>query len=142
VDVDQSDASEAQEDRRKHLEFVQSVIARLSQSSANAKGWSLTLAGAAAGFSITQERASLAVISIVVLLAFSTIDCNYLQGERRFRDLYDAVRRGEVDTFDMNARTVASSHTWVRTYFSWSIAGFYGVLMVLGGLGAGIADRL
>lgn len=42
------------EDQRKHLDFIQAVIARLASSSAAAKGWGLTVATAAFGFSATK----------------------------------------------------------------------------------------
>ena len=58
------------EDRRKHLEFVQAVIARLSQSSATAKGWSLTIAGAAFGFSALNEVWYLSLLGLAVILSF------------------------------------------------------------------------
>lgn len=120
------------EDRRKHLEFIQAVIARLSTSSATAKGWSLTLAGAAFGFSAVNDKWYLALLGCVVLLAFSVMDAYYLHSERLFRDLYEDARLGNTPVYSMNPHAYDQAHRRRDTYRTWSVLGFYGPLLLAG----------
>jgi hypothetical protein len=120
------------EDRRKHLDFVQAVIARLSQSSATAKGWSLTIAGAAFGFSTLNERWYLALLGVAVIISFSILDMYYLYEERLFRCLYAAVVAGTVPPYSMNKDAYKSQASRLDTYLSWSVLGFYTPLTVTG----------
>lgn len=46
-DRDVAEREHLTDDQRKHLDFIQAVIARLSTSSSTAKGWGLTVAMAA-----------------------------------------------------------------------------------------------
>lgn len=120
------------EDRRKHLEFIQGVIARLSNSSSAAKGWSLTVAGAAFGFSTVNERWYLSLLGLCVVGIFSIVDMHYLFEERLFRRLYDDVRRGVVGDFSMNKDAYRNLESKADTYFSWSVFGFYLALALAG----------
>jgi len=63
--------SQEAEDRRKHLEFIQVVISRLSNSAANAKGWSVTVGGAAFGFSTLNERWYIAILGLFVIVGLT-----------------------------------------------------------------------
>ena len=92
------DVAPLTEDQRKHLEFVQAVISRLATSSAAAKGWGLTVATAAFGFSATEAVPFVAGLGIVVVFLFSLLDTYYLREERLFRFLYDEARSGKVES--------------------------------------------
>lgn len=120
------------EDRRKHLEFIQAVIARLSNSSATAKGWSLTLAGAAFGFSAVNDKWYLALLGCIILIAFSVMDAYYLHSERLFRALYEAAYMGNVRAYAMNPHDYDDAHRRIDTYRTWSVLGFYGPLLIAG----------
>lgn len=120
------------EDRRKHLEFIQAIIARLSTSSATAKGWSLTLAGAAFGFSAVNDKWYLALLGCIILIAFSVMDAYYLHSERLFRDLYEDARLGNAPVYSMNPHAYSHAHRRIDTYRTWSVLGFYGPLLIVG----------
>ena len=60
------------EDQRKHLEFIQAVIARLASSSTATKGWGLTVATAAFGFSATKAVPVVAGLGLVVVIFFGS----------------------------------------------------------------------
>ncbi|MCW6007838.1 hypothetical protein K1W54_25325 [Micromonospora sp. CPCC 205371] len=121
------------EDLRQHLEFVQAVIARLSQSSTVAKGWTLTIAGAAFGFSSIGERWYLTLLGLAVILPFSVLDMYYLHEERLFRRLYKAICDGTVPSFSMDKDEFQGAvDSRARIYFSWSVIGFYAPLAVAG----------
>ncbi|MCF6506836.1 hypothetical protein E9549_05365 [Blastococcus sp. MG754426] len=127
------------EDRRKHLDFVQAVIARLSQSSATAKGWSLTIAGAAFGFSAVVERWYLALLGLAIIISFSILDMYYLYEERLFRCLYSGVVAGTVPPYSMDKNVFKDQASRLDTYTSWSVFGFYAPLALAGISVTGIA---
>lgn len=130
------------EDRRKHLEHVLAVVARLSGSSATAKGWSLTIAGAAFGFSALNEAWYLSLLGLAVIGSFSVLDMYYLYEERLFRCLYRAVCNGTAPSFSMNKDAYKSEASRLDTYMSWSVLGFYSPLTLTGILVVGIALML
>ena len=85
------------DDRRKHVDLIAAVVGRMGSSSAQAKGWSITLAGAAFGVAVLRENAwPLIVLGIVGLVVFAKIDAHYLSVEKTFRDLHDAVVENKV----------------------------------------------
>lgn len=86
----------------KHLEMIQGVISRLGQNSFIVKGWSVTLVGAL--FVLADPNLKWGALAPAT--AFWLLDAYYLQQERRFRLLFDQVRRLQqlsavVDPFGM-----------------------------------------
>lgn len=120
------------EDRRRHLEFIQAAIARQANTSSTAKGWTLTLAAAAFGFSAVNDKWYLAALGCGVVVAFSILDAYYLHAEKQFRDLYNDARLGRVDTYVMNPHEATEPRRRMATYKTWSILGFYGPLLLAG----------
>lgn len=124
------------EDRRRHLEMIQGVVARLATNGNDTKTWAVTLGGTAFGASAFQGMWYLASIGVAAVVSFSVLNTYYLHEERLFRELYKAAARDAVPRFDMNKdafkRLVPSR---LRTYFSWSIIGFFATL-TLGGIAA------
>jgi hypothetical protein len=119
------------EDRRKHLDLIAAVVGRMATASAQAKGWSITLAGAAFGVAVIRDNWVLIVLGIIGLMAFAKIDAHYLDVEKDFRDLHDAVVDNTVTPFAMDPRGV-STRTKNESYKSWSIKWFYGPLIAAG----------
>jgi hypothetical protein len=130
VNYDLSDAMD-REDRRKHLDLVSNIIGRMASSSAAAKGWSLTLAGAAFGVALVRSSWYLLVLGIAVLAAFAVIDGLYLHNEKKFRDLYDAIVENNVKPLSMKFDGIATRPV-NKSYLSWSVFGFYLPLVVAG----------
>lgn len=123
------------EDQRKHLEFIQAVVARLASSSTATKGWGLTVSTAAFGFSATKAVPVVAGLGLVVVIFFGILDSYYLREERLFRYLYDDARRGKVGVYSMNKNEYSSKCKRRSVIRSWSVLGFYGPLLLVG-LGA------
>jgi hypothetical protein len=75
------------EDTRKHLEFVQQVIARMNGNSFQLKTWAVTLT---AGLFALSERSNpwFALLALIPIFVFWMLDTLYLQLERRYRALY------------------------------------------------------
>jgi len=145
-------ASRTPEDVRKHLDFIQAVVTRMSAASSGAKGWLLPVVTAAYGYAITKPVAQVALLGVLAVVLFAFLDANYLRQEQAYRGLYDAVASGERDVplFSLDvtkatdpkpapttwyAKTWGWIRRWVpewRVWLSWSIAPFYGTLTVVG----------
>lgn len=98
----------------KHLEFIQTNIARMGQNSFQMKGWALTLVtallalfAASAGDSGVGNNLFI-FIGILPATIFWFLDAYYLQQERKFRGIYEDVvglteanKRINVQPFEM-----------------------------------------
>lgn len=127
------------EDRRQHLEFIQTVVGRMFSASSLAKGWCLTVATAALGFALTNDSRAVGLLGTFAVLQFSFLDARYLREERKFRALYEEARLGRVDVYDMRTSPyVEKDHArfdrqcqWRWVLKSWSLWAFYGPLLVV-----------
>jgi ATP adenylyltransferase len=144
------------EDKRKHLDFIQSVVSRMSAASAMTKSWLLPIVTATYGYALVGHASSIGWLGLMAVALFALMDANYLNQERAFRRLYDAVSSGiEVQRFSLNPALAAPAkasiaesdapriwrRVWsrIRNWFpgravwsSWAIAPFYGGLFVAG----------
>ncbi|WP_341229454.1 hypothetical protein [Nocardioides salarius] len=118
------------EDRRKHLDIIQSVVARQAASSAATKGWAITLAAAIFGVAVVRDNAYLVILAVAAVVVLSVADALYLHNEQRFRDLYDAVARNETEPFSMDLGAIPNKRTRNKSYWSWSVAFIYAPLLV------------
>lgn len=82
----------------KHLEFIQSNIARMNQCSFQMKGWMLTIVSALLALyasSVNQEtnkgNVIFILVAIIPTLIFWILDSYYLQQERKFRGVYSDI---------------------------------------------------
>ncbi len=120
----------------KHLEFIQSVISRLSTDSFLMKGWAVTVAGAILGFAADHKNWGVALVGLVPVAAFWFLDVYFVRKERQFRTLYDEVRvsRAEIPLFSMNVALVENKkrHAWWQAASSVTLLPFYVFLMVVG----------
>lgn len=113
--------------RLKHLEMVQSIIARIANYGATLKNYSLTLTTAICGFSITLQRPSVAILALLPVVLFATLDVQYLRTERRFRALFDKIRLEDWSTQTdarVDIKDIPGEH-YCKLFFSWSIVYFY-----------------
>ncbi len=142
------------EDRRKHLDFIQATITRMSSASTTAKSWMLPVLTLTYGYSITKKMESIALLGVGAALLFAYLDANYLRQEKRFRRLYKAVAEGrdEVAAFSLNPDDITpdpwdgSDEDWAKwmprwinrfipgpaVWFSWAIGPFYLALVIAG----------
>ena len=118
--------------RVKHLEMVQGLITRMAGYGASFKSYCIIVVTAVIGFALTLHRPAVAALALLPVLAFASADAQYLRVERRYRDLFNLIRKEGWDampTFDINLRSAP-----VQSYFSaitsWSIVGFYAPLAV------------
>ncbi|MGH3349709.1 MAG: hypothetical protein ACRDPS_03505 [Nocardioides sp.] len=137
------------EDRRQHLGFIQAVITRMSAASSTAKGWLLPVVTATYGYALTKHNGSIALLGVVGVALFAMLDANYLRQEQAYRRLYDTVARkarpvpafslDPSEAFDPPAMPPKKVREWggrwipaANVWLSWSIAPFYGGLLVVG----------
>jgi len=133
VDYDAFDDS-----RMKHLEMIQLVVSRLGTDSFLVKGWAATLTSAFIGFGINEGNWGLALAASGPATVFWLLDAYFLQAERLFRRLFEAVRTGEpgVEPFFMSATATEfkknlgeAAPSWLGTAFSRTLLLFYGALL-------------
>ena len=77
---------------KKHIEFVQEVIARMNGNSFQLKTWAVTLT---AGLFALSERSNpwFALLAVAPIFLFWLFDAYYLKLERQYRYLYDDLCR-------------------------------------------------
>lgn len=122
------------EDKRKHLEFIQGVISRMSSNSFLFKGWSITLIGAISAFAAKDANLALMTIPIVTTLLFWAIDAYYLMLERAFRKLYDIVAATDPASIDYKMPITDKGikfHDWLHTLGRPILILFYGVVLIM-----------
>jgi hypothetical protein len=118
------------DNRIRHLELIQTVVARMGNNSFLIKGWSLTVTGALLAYAVGNGKGSVALVSFVPVVAFWLLDAYFLYQERLFRRLYDRVRRPEnlIEPFAMNVAPGQESAGVLKAAVSPTLALFYGGL--------------
>lgn len=121
-----------QENKLKHLEFIQNVIARMNSNSFLLKGWCVTLLSALFVLAAKDSNSSYILISYIAIPLFWILDGYYLSQERQYRALYNEVRlKNDID-FDMNTSEYCiQDRTWIAGIKSETILTFYGTSMIL-----------
>ena len=119
----------------KHLELIQNAINRLANSSFFLKGWTVIFVAAVLGFATKDSKPMYVWLAAVPTVSFWVLDGFYLNQEKRFRRLYDAVREiseDEID-FSMNTSRFKQSRDWFKAIFSKTLFFFYiPILFVIG----------
>ncbi|MBP6755579.1 MAG: hypothetical protein KA210_05470 [Bacteroidia bacterium] len=122
------------EKKLKHLEFLQLVITRMNVNSFLLKGWTVTLISALFAFATKDSDIKYVLITYISTPLFWALDGYYLSLERKYRMLYDEVRKKneeEID-FDLNASNYnIGKNDWLSCIFSKSLNLFYGTLILI-----------
>ncbi len=123
------------ENKLKHLDFIQGVVNRMAANSFQIKGWSVTLVSALIALSLaTKEKAAMIGICFIPVIVFWILDSYFLWQERLFREVYNDVRQkeGKDIDFSMNQQAfIGGKNTWPATLFSQTIIVFYGSLLTV-----------
>ena len=125
-----SGVTDFSDDERKHLEFVQAAIVRMATASGWVKGWAVTVGVAAYGVARLTLLPELSLIGVVAVALLALLDARYLVLERRSRALFERVRNRTARDYDMALRPADASLSAAVT--SWSVLGFYAVLLAIG----------
>lgn len=121
------------EAKLKHLEFVQSVVARMSNASFLFKGWAISLAGALFGFAVARDDSALALIAAISTLLFWGLDGYYLWLERGFIELHTKIAKLSNDDidFDMRIDKANAARRWIKICLRPHMLLFYGIGLVI-----------
>lgn len=116
-------------DPLEHMRMIQAVIARLAGHSFSLKGWTTGVVVVLGGLDVLKLGTAAWAVPLPILL-LALLDSYYLDEERRFRRLHDAVRTGQpsVEPFCMDTRPVAAHHRLcgvLRAFLSTSILPFH-----------------
>ena len=118
------------ENKRKHLEFIQGVINRMTGNLFFLRGWTITLIVALLALFIKNTNSDYIISFLVVLiLVFWILDGYFLSQERLFRDLYNRVRKLDEEKIDFSMNTDEykkyKKNTLVYAMFSSTLLVFY-----------------
>ncbi len=118
------------EDVIKHLEFIESVIERQARNTFQIKAWSIAILVGLAGLSrASREDIFLAALGSVLL--FWILDGFYFSKERKFRALYDKVRKQNKTDFSMNISDFKEwKCSWFGSLFTITLLIPYGSMVV------------
>jgi hypothetical protein len=123
------------ENKLKHLEFIQGLINRISGNSFILKGWSVTLIAALFALAAKDADRIYALLAYYPIILFWILDGYFLSVERRYRALYDQVRKLPIDHIDFSMDTTEFSadhrNTWHAAMFSQTLLIYYGALAAL-----------
>ncbi|TWP27660.1 hypothetical protein ETU08_11700 [Apibacter muscae] len=114
----------------KHLEFIQNVIARMCSNSFLIKGWAITLVSALFALAAKDSNMHFVLVSYIVIPVFWALDGFFISRERQFRDLYNDVIKKTEDQIDFNMNTSVyniGDRTWCAGILSKTLCPFYGV---------------
>jgi hypothetical protein len=120
------------EDQRKHLEFIQAVITRMAGNSFLIRGWSITLVSALFALAAKDADRTFVTVSYFPCVMFWCLDGYYLSQERKFRSLYESVRKAATTDFGMNTRTTRrATDSWSSAFFAPTMALFHGAIIAV-----------
>src|SRR3990167_7486508 len=122
-----------QDDKQKHLEFLQLAINRMASNSFILKGWNITLIVGLFALTLKDLSSVYLYLAILPALAFWGLDAYYLRQERLFRELYDSVRktkRKDIDPYSLNTQSVNGKvKNWFYTLFSPTVILLHGAVI-------------
>lgn len=95
----------------KHMDYIQSVISRMSSNSFYLKGWNITIIAAIVALSFKESDWRIYACTLVLNIVFWFLDAYYLKQEKLFRKLYEEVSNIKDDSlvsFSMNTEKFKS----------------------------------
>jgi hypothetical protein len=114
----------------KHLDFVQSAIARMASNSFQMKSWNVALASATIGFAAAKDsHPRAAVLAMVPSFVFWLLDAYYLQLERAFRKLYEEAIAGTAPVYSMKPEPTIKM--WFVCFFRPSVLLVHGAMLAV-----------
>jgi len=119
------------EEKLKHLEFIQNVIARMNSNSFLLKGWCITLVAALIALSAKDSDKTYLLIGFLPLPAFWVLDAFYISKERQYRQLYKKVSSYSPNQIDFSMSTKdfgKGINSWLGCILSKTLWPFYGTI--------------
>src|SRR5690349_4899013 len=124
-----------EEDKRKHLEFIQATVSRMASNLFFLKGWTVTLIAGVFALAAKDANEKYFAIAYLAGILFWVLDGYFLAQERCFRALYDRVRTlsPERIDFSMDTRPFQNErrNTWSGAMLSKTLIIYYGGLALI-----------
>lgn len=122
------------ENKLRHLEFIQQAINRMASNLFLLKGWTVTLIAAMFALAAKESRDLYFLLAYFPTVMFWLLDGYFLSQERRFRSLYDHVRKLQESAIDFSMDTQPFKESpprnrWSRALLSPTLLIYYGVLL-------------
>lgn len=107
-----------------HLNMIQNVITKMGNNSFSLKGWAVGIMIAVYAFA-GKSNVKAVIVTLMPLIVFWFIDTYYLMMERKYRGLYDDVRKKDEEEIDfsMNPNDVKIDLKDVKKY------GFFNIFL-------------
>jgi hypothetical protein len=123
------------EKKLKHLEFIQQAVNRMASNLFLLKGWTVTLIAALFALAAKDSKDIYFAIAYFPPLMFWVLDGYFLSQERRFRALYNHVRKLDESRIDFSMDTQPFSHgyrhSWPGSCLSRTLLIYYGSLIAV-----------
>lgn len=122
----------ANENKIKHLEFIQNVITRMNSNSFMIKGWCVTLVAALFALAAKDSEVKFAIIAYFTIAVFWILDGFFLATEKAFREMYNQVRvkdESEID-FNMTPEQVTICDLFCKGIFTKTLIPFYAICLI------------
>lgn len=101
----------------KHLEFIQNLITRMNTNSFIIKGWCITLISAFLVLSLEKLNKNILLISFPTIIIFGFLDTYHLVLEKSYRALYDFEIKKEKSDFNMNISHIKKNISLHKVFF-------------------------
>lgn len=125
--------SASNENKTKHLEFIQLIITRMNVNSFMVKGWLVTLVAAIFILSAKDSNTNFLWFAPFVSILFWSLDGYFVSTERKYRSLYDYVRNlneSQID-YSMNAEAYAGGQNgFLLSLLSLTLLLFYPAIII------------
>ena len=124
------------ENRVAHLGMIQAVITRMARNSFLLKGWAVTLVAALFALASIDTREEFAILALLPVITFWSLDAYFLREERLFRKLYDGIRSAPPGTLGNQAFSMNTSpyegqvHSWWATVRTPTVVAFHGAVLI------------
>ena len=123
------------DNKRKHLEFLQGAINRMAGNLFLLKGWTITLIAGLFALSTKDANKAYVLIAYFPALMFWILDGYFLSQERRFRALFEHVRKLDESKIDFSMDTAPFKdewrNTWAGAMLSVTLITYYGTLVAI-----------
>jgi len=132
------------ENKLKHLEFLQLTITRMNVNSFLVKGWLVTLVAAIFVLSQKDANAGFLWVAPFITILFWILDGFFVSTERKYRSSYDHVRKLEEPQIDfsMDTKTFEGGrNSFFMCLLSLTLLLFYPLIIIASILGASILNQ-
>ncbi len=124
------------DNRIKHLEFIQNIINRMNNNSFQIKTFTITIMSALLAIYASNKNEIFIIIGLIPTTLFWILDTYYLQQERKFRGVYNNIsglkKDMEIKNFEMPIhKFIGGNYNYFNVFRSKTMLFFYGLIILL-----------